>query len=100
MKVSFKNGSEYEVQNLLEQKVFNNSSSGIWVIGFTFIANLNSSSLDELLTPDNISQLTITDTEESATSATILGYEKVTSAVIRHVTPTNASIEVQFSKSL
>ena len=37
MKIAFKNGNEYEVQNLLEQKVFNNASSG-WVIGFTFTA--------------------------------------------------------------
>ena len=100
MKVSFKNGGEYEAQNLLEQKVFNNASSGGWVIGFNFTANLNSSSLDELLTPDNISQLTIKETEESTVSTTILGYEKVTSAVIRHITPTSAIIEVQFSKGL
>lgn len=99
MKIAFKNGSEYEVQNILEQKVFNNTSSG-WVIGFTFAANLNSSTLDSLLTAENISQLIIKDDESTENSTTVLGYDKVTSAVIRHATATSAIIEVQFSKGL
>lgn len=99
MKIAFKNGNEYEVQNLLEQKVFNNASSG-WVIGFTFTANLNSSTLDSLLTAENISQLIIKDDESTENSTTVLGYDKVTSAVIRHATATSAIIEVQFSKGL
>lgn len=99
MKIAFKNGNEYEVQNLLEQKVFNNASSG-WVIGFTFTANLNSSTLDSLLTAENISQLIIKDDETTENSTTVSGYDKVTSAVIRHATATSAIIEVQFSKGL
>lgn len=99
MKIAFKNGNEYEVQNLLEQKVFNNASSG-WVIGFTFTANLNSSTLDSLLTAENISQLIIKDDESTENSTTVLGYDKVTSAVIRHATATSAIVEVQFSKGL
>lgn len=99
MKIAFKNGNEYEVQNLLEQKVFNNTSSG-WVIGFTFTANLNSSTLDSLLTAENISQLIIKDDESTENSTTVSGYDKVTSAVIRHATATSAIIEVQFSKGL
>lgn len=99
MKIAFKNGNEYEVQNLLEQKVFNNASSG-WVIGFTFTANLNSSTLDSLLTAENISQLIIKDDESTENSTTVSGYDKVTSAVIRHATATSAIIEVQFSKGL
>lgn len=99
MKIAFKNGSEYEVQNLLEQKVFNNASSG-WVIGFTFTANVNSSSLDNLLSSDNISQLTVKDDEDTENTMTVSGYEKVSSAVIRHATATSAIVEVQFSKGL
>lgn len=99
MKIAFKNGNEYEVQNLLEQKVFNNASSG-WVIGFTFTANVNSSSLDNLLTAENISQLTIKDDENTESATVVSGYDKVTSAVIRHATATNAIVEVQFSKGL
>lgn len=99
MKIAFKNGNEYEVQNLLEQKVFNNASSG-WVIGFTFTANLNSSTLDSLLTAENISQLIIKDDESTENSTTVSGYDKVTSAVIRHATATSTIIEVQFSKGL
>ena len=89
MKIAFKNGNEYEVQNLLEQKVFNNASSG-WVIGFTFPANVNSSSLDNLLTAENISQLTIKDDENTESATFVSGYDKVTSAVIRHATATSA----------
>lgn len=98
MKIEFKNGSSYDAQNLLEQKVFNSNSSG-WVVGFSFSGNLNSQSLDELLTAENISQLTIIDTDET-TSTILTGYEKVTSAVIRHTAPSAAIIEVQFSKGL
>lgn len=98
MKITFKNGSAYEAQNLLEQKVFNSNTSG-WVVGFSFSGNLDSESLDQLLTAENISQLTVTDTEETATTI-LTGYEKVTSAVIRHTAPSTAIIEVQFSKSL
>lgn len=98
MKITFKNGNEYEVQSLLEQKVFNSNSSG-WVVGFSFSGNLNSQSLDELLTAENISLLTVTDTDGAATTV-LTGYEKVTSAVIRHTAPSSAIIEVQFSKDL
>lgn len=99
MRIAFKNGNEYEAQNLLEQKVFNGSSSG-WVIGFTFTANVNSSTLDSLLTAENISQLTIKDDEHSTDTTVVTGYGKVTSAVIRHATAASAIVEVQFSKGL
>lgn len=98
MKIAFKNGAAYEAQSLLEQKVFNSNASG-WVVGFSFSGNLNSQSLDELLTAENISQLTVTDADGAATTV-LAGYEKVTSAVIRHTAPSSAIAEVQFSKGL
>ncbi len=98
MKITFKNGAAYEAQSLLEQKVFNSNASG-WVVGFSFSGNLNSQSLDELLTAENISQLTVTGEGEAATTI-LTGYEKVTSAVIRHTAPSSAIVEVQFSKGL
>lgn len=98
MLIIFKNNSSYEAQNLLEQKVFNASGTG-WVIGFTFSGNMNSQSVDELLTADNISKLIITDADSEAETV-ISGYEKVTSTVIRYTSPSNAIIEVQFSKGV
>ncbi len=98
MRIRLKNGTEKSCTNPVEQKVFRAGAAAGWLCSFGFKENITSTELDEILTDDNISELTFCN-DASEELFTITGYTKVTSTVIRY-SEAATEIEVQFSKGL
>ena len=99
MYVKFKNGVEKVCSNPTEQKIFKGGVAAGWICAVVISDTASTSAeIDDLLTIDNISQLTFLN-DESAELFTINGYSKVTSAVIRH-SENNGTIEIQLQKEI
>lgn len=96
MKVQFKGSAQsFDCSEPVEQKIFKSGVSIGWAIMFHINADVTSSDIDGVVTPDSISELTFTN-DNGATSI-VTGYSNVTACVIRH--KNNATVvEVQFTK--
>jgi hypothetical protein len=98
MLIKFNNGTQVETTNPTEQKVFKSNGESGWIITFSITTPMTSTQLDELLTGENISLLTLMNGETS--SAVIEGYDKVTMVTIRYTSDVTSNIDVQMSKGL
>ena len=100
MKVKFANGVVKTCTAPTEQKIFKivSEKDSSWLLNFRLTENVTSSEMDLLVTNDNIETLEFTD--DSGNMLFMLsGYEKVTSAIIRHSDSADtASVEIQLSK--
>ena len=96
MKVQFKNGAQmYDCSEPIEQKIYRAGVEAGWTIVFQFNADVTSSEVDSIITPDNISEITFT--HDTGATNTIRGYNAISSCTIRHKA-TATAVEVQFTK--
>jgi hypothetical protein len=98
MKVQLKNGTIVGCSNPIEQKVFKGGESAGWICSLTFTDNLNSTEIDNLVTSENMSEMTFLN-DENETVVTLTGYEKLTSAIIRH-SAEKTSVDIQLTKGV
>ena len=63
MKVKLKNGTMVGCSNPIEQKIFKGGESAGWVCSLTFTDNLNSTEIDNLVTSENMSEMTFVNDE-------------------------------------
>jgi len=97
MKMTFSNGEICESSNPTEQKVFKKNGESGWVMAFSILTPMSSTELDEILTEDNISEITISD---GTNEKTILGYDKITMVTVRYSDNISSVIDVQVSKGI
>ncbi len=96
MKVKFKdNATSYDCSEPVEQKIFRSGLPAGWAIIFQIFADLSSTEVDEIITPESISEMTFTN--ESEETFIVTGYSNITACTIRH-SDTSTRIEVQFTK--
>lgn len=105
MKVKFKNGETKNCTTPTEQKLFRDGVAAGWLLSFSIKeGDLTSDSLDSILTPENVSSLIFINTDENSEDkelCTLVGYSKITSAVIRHgVNSSDIRADIQIVKSL
>ena len=98
MKVQFKNTSQaLDCTEPIEQGIFKSGLRVGWAIMFHIRADVSSSDIDNIITPDNISELAFTK-DEGYPTAVITGYTSVTACTIRHKKDATV-VEVQFTKT-
>ena len=101
MNIRFKNvETDYKVKTLAEQKIKTAEDVG-WMLIATIEGNFNSDSIDKLLIPENIKEITIINVsiEDTTTETKISGYDKVSSCTIRHRDTTDI-LEIQLTKGV
>ena len=100
MKVEFKDETVKSCTAPTEQKVFRGDNGAGWILLLTLTGEITSGELDELLTAENISELTfMTDAGVEITEAD--GYSKVSSCTIRHAeNPQDTRCEIQMTKGV
>ena len=98
MLLIFKDGTKLSCSNPTEQKIFKNGEDAGWLCAVTVSGDLNSSKVDTLLTPENISTLAFCS-DEGKELFNIDGYNKVSSVVIRR-SEALGSAEIQLSKGV
>ena len=100
MKVKFKNDTVKSCTAPTEQKVFRGDNGAGWILLLNLIGEISSAALDEILTAENISELTfLTDEDEEISTAN--GYDKVSSCTIRHAErPQDTRAEIQLTKGV
>ena len=101
MKVQFKGRSEaFSCTEPVEQKVFQSGKAAGWALMFRLIGVVKSSDIDDLITPESMSEIVFTGgTEERPSSVTLAGYTNVRSCTIRHADGA-ATVELQFTKGV
>lgn len=98
MRVKFKGcKTTYKCSEPTEQKVFRSGTAIGWAVMFHIYGGVNSSEIDDAVTPETISELTFTDDEQQILF-TIAGYSAVTACTIRHKATTTVA-ELQFTKA-
>lgn len=100
MKVKFKDDTVKSCTAPTEQKLFRGNDTAGWVLMFSLIGEVTSADLDEVLTPENVSELTfLTDNDTEIASAD--GYNKISSCTIRHAeNPQDTRAEIQLTKGV
>ena len=109
MKVKFKNGTTKGCSTPTEQKIFKTGTSSGWILTFYLICDITSDEVDELLTEENISELTFTAEETMNAEGIIVpeksivltDYNKISSSVIRHSEEKDKTrVEIQLIKGV
>lgn len=98
MVIKFKDGTTKNCSNPIEQKIFKSGEAAGWLCGFVITETMSSSDVDTVLTADNISSLDFC-TSEGVKLLDVIGYSKVTSAVIRY-NELSCSVEIQLTKGV
>lgn len=99
MKVRFKNSAvTYDCTEPVEQKLFRSGVAYGWAIMFHIYGDIDSSKVDEIVTPETISELTFTNDDENQITIKIDDYSTVTSCTIRHKSASTVT-ELQFTKA-
>lgn len=98
MRVKFKDGTLKNCSNPTEQKLFKSGEAAGWLCAFVVSDTMNSSEVDAVVTPDNISALEFCN-DDGSKLFDISGYTKVTSAVVRYA-ETSGSVEIQLTKGV
>jgi hypothetical protein len=101
MKVIFKNTeTKYEARGLTERRIKGENSEG-WILAVVLDGDFASNNIDEVLFPENISEITIVHTDENGktTERFITGYQTVSACVIRYQ-DTVTSLEIQLTKGV
>lgn len=96
MKVQFKGSAQsYVCSEPVEQKLFKAGVTAGWAMMFHIKADVNSSVVDEVITPDGISEITFTN--DAGTTQTISGYNAISACTIRH-RDAETDVELQVTK--
>ncbi len=98
MQVKFKDGTIKKCSNPTEQKIFRNGAATGWLCSFQIPEAMTSSEVDAVLTEENISALTFCN-DAAEDLFTISGYDKLTSAVVRHA-ENDGTVEIQLTKGI
>ena len=100
MKVKFKDETVKSCTAPTEQKLFRGDNTAGWALMFSLMGEITSSELDELLTGENVSELTfLKDTGAEITTAD--GYDRISSCTIRHAEdPQDTRAEIQLTKGV
>ena len=97
MKVRFKNtDTALTCTDPVEQKLFRSGVPYGWAIMFHIEADVTSSDVDKLITPENIEELEFTNDE--AVIGVVTGYSAIANCVIRHKADKTV-VELQFTKT-
>lgn len=102
MKVTFKDGTIKDCSTPTEQKVFRGGEASGWILSFALLGNMTSAEVDNLIADENISHLTFSSKNEDDVETTIelLGYDKVSSAVIRYNEQETTRVEIHLTKGV
>lgn len=100
MKVRFKGvDNAYTCTEPVEQKLFQSGKAIGWAVMFHIHGNVSSSDIDDLITPESISELVfISEDEENPRSITLSGYSGIRACTIRHRAGTTVT-EIQLTKA-
>ena len=90
--LKFKDGQEFESVNVTEQRLFQDSTPCGWLLAITLTGNITSEVVDEILTEENISEITYGD-------VTITGYQSVNSTVLYYAED-GVRADIQLSKGV
>lgn len=93
MELKFKNNVSVQTSVPIERKLI--GTNGGWILAFTIVTEMTSSDLDQQLSENNISVLTLINEENERQ---ITGYRKVTGVTIRYLENLLIEAEVQLSK--
>ena len=98
MQVKFKGKNvSYQTTTPIEQKLYRGGVSSGWLLVLSLTGDVNSTELDELLTADSISEITIVSDQNESTVLT--GYNSISSCVIKY-TEDKTIAELQFTKGV
>ena len=103
MKLKFKDGTIKNCTTPTEHKIFRAGLPAGWILSFNLIGNITSGEVDELVLPDNISELTFIGENELGleTNIVLSGYNKTTSATIRYSDGDEQTrVELQLTKEV
>lgn len=103
MKVRFKDGTVKNCGTPTEQKFFKADGNSGWVLCFSLMDNMTSTEADEIITPENVSDLSFISEDENGKETTIhiSGYERISSTMIRHSEEKdNTKIDIQVAKEV
>ena len=99
MTIKLKDKTIMQITPPVEQKIFSGTGSVGKVITFSIAETMTLDEADAILTQDNISSFGLIS-DDTTSSKTITGYEKVAMLVARYNNDTSAIIEIQLSKGL
>ena len=102
MKVKFKDGTIKDCSTPTEQKVFKASEAAGWILSFALVGNMTSAEVDNIIATENISHLIFISEDENGVETTIdlLGYNKVSSAIIRYNEQEKTRVEIHLTKGV
>ena len=102
MKVTFKDGTIKDCSAPTEQKVFKAGDAAGWILSFALLGNITSAEVDNIIANENISHLTFISEDETGVETTIdlLGYNKVSSAIIRYNEQETTRVEIHLTKGV
>lgn len=87
------NDKEFTTTSIIEQKLYKQGVPVGWLLTLNLSGDFTAESIDRELTEDGISEITLVGENEQM--ATITGYERVTSCVVRYLDgKTTAEIQV------
>lgn len=97
MMLKFKDGTIKACSNPIEHRVLREGLPAGWICTVRILETMSSSEIDQVLTSDNISELTFCNRllEELFV---LSGYTKISNIIIRHP-GASSEVEVQFEKS-
>lgn len=98
MLLKFKDGTTKICSKPIEHRLLRNGNPAGWICTVRIAENMSLSEIDQILTNDNISELTFCN-RLSEELFVLSGYTKVVNVIIRH-SEASAEIEVQFEKSI
>lgn len=99
MKVKFKNGTVKECSAPVETKVFKNGAPAGWILMFNLVGAVTSSGIDEVLTTENIENLTFIPDGEGELGFELNGYNKISSSTIRYADEVDKTkVEIQLMR--
>lgn len=104
MLARFKNGQTIACASPTEQRLFKAGEPAGWMLVLVLLETFTSAEVDALLESDNFSivEFSETDSAEAFSAAfSVEGYDKVTSAIIRHASGERAGrVEIQLIKGV
>lgn len=98
MFIKFKgNEKEFTTTSIVEQKLYKQYVASGWLLSLHISGDFTAESIDSELTTESISEITLVGENEQ--KATITGYEKVTSCVVRY-SDGKTTAEIQLVKGV
>ncbi len=89
--------TELTTTSIIEQKLFKQGEAVGWLLSINLKGNFAAKDIDGMLTTEGISEITLVGETENPT--VIVGYDKITSCVVRY-SEENATAEIQLTKGV